>query len=162
MNEYDEILTCLSDFLSNENVKHEFYSIDSLDKRYEYFSKHSDKNFSKEKFKEIMNFLEEQTEKLKNGDLSEESLKNISGGADIPETDHRRIVKGLIEPGISYYLDIFDMGYSLRQIINLIKGKINYEYENEELAELQKKRKELEEEAEKVGLPKIQGISEIK
>lgn len=135
LNEYDEILACLSDVLSSENAKQEFYSIDNLDDKYEYFSKHSEKNFSKEKFKEVMDFLEEQTKKLKNNELSEKSLRNVAGGEFIPESEHRRLA-GLLKPATSYYGDALDVGYNIGQIVNLIHDKIEYETQNEELINL--------------------------
>lgn len=91
MNEYNEILSCLSDVLSNENAKNKFFSTDNLDDRYEYFSKCSGKVFSKEKFKEVVEFFEDQTKKDKDVKSVEEFLKNVTGGKDkVPTTDLRR------------------------------------------------------------------------
>ena len=53
LNEYDEILACLSDVLRNENAEYEFYSIDNIDDKYEYFSKHSGKIFQKKNLKKL-------------------------------------------------------------------------------------------------------------
>lgn len=160
LNEYDEILACLSDVLSSENAEHEFYSIDNIDDKYEYFSKHSGKNFSKEKFKEVMDFLEEQTKKFKNDELSEESLKKVTGGElRIPETEHRRIVEGLLKPVPSYYGDVLEVGHNTGLIVNLIQRKIEYETQNEELISLKNEANRLKEECNKIrrmkGLPEI-------
>ncbi len=163
MNEYDEILNCLSDVLNDENARREFYSIDNFDDKYEYFSKLSGKIFSKEKFKEVIDFLEEQTKKIKNGELSEESLKNIAGGEEIPpipipETEHRRYAT-IIGPGSSYLTDVLDTGRNIGEIINLIQQKISYETENENLIKLQEKANKLKakcnEKRRKKGLPEI-------
>lgn len=168
LNEYDEILACLSDVLRNENAEYEFYSIDNIDDKYEYFSKHSGKNFSKEKFKEVMNFLEEQTKKFKNNELSEESLKKVAGGElRIPETEHRSIIEGLLKPGVSYYTDVLDIGYSAGRIINLIKGKIEYETQNEALKNEALKNEALKNEANRLKEEcnkrrRMKGLPEIK
>lgn len=145
LNEYDEILTYLSKILNDENVENEFYSIDNIDDKYEYFSKYCEKNFSKEKFKEVMNFLDKQTKKFKNKELSEESLKNISGGDDepIPQTDDRRhtLVATSLLP---YFSENFLLGRNIGKIINLIKRRIDYETENVELRDLREKDRELQ------------------
>ncbi len=161
LNEYDKILTCLSEILSDENVERKFYSIDNLDDKYEYFSRLSGKIFSKEKFKEVIDFLEEQTKKIKNGELSEESLKNIAGGEElrIPGTEHRRYAE-ILKPGTSHFKDIFETGYNIGQIINLIQQKIRYETENEDLIKLHEEASELKEKCNQKRRSK--GLLEIK
>ncbi len=170
LNEYDEVLTCLSKILNDKNTEHKFYSIDNLDDQYEYFSKRSEKNFSKEKFKEVMSFIEEQTEKIKNSELSEEILENVSGGGDdyVPETSGRRdtlVFKSLLP----YFSDSFSIGRNIGKIVNLIMKKLKYEEKNSELDDLrneyerlQKLVKQKQEEEEKMRRKNIIMTSEIK
>ena len=134
-------------------MEHEFYSIDNLDDRYQYFSKHSEKNFSKEKFKEVIDFLEEQTKKIKHSELPEEVLKNVFGGEDvyIPQTDSRRNIL-ILKSFMPYISENFQLGSNIGEVINLIEKKIKYETENEELQNLREEEKNLRKQMQEKGL----------
>lgn len=98
------LLKFFEDISKDEEKLRKLFSYEDLDEMYDYAISESKENFTKEEFEEGLNGVISLSESIKSGEISKEDLESgeideeilskVSGGAD-RETPHRSAVLGL-------------------------------------------------------------------
>ena len=76
----ENALKFISSMAKNKEVGEKFNQLKTLDEMYDFATKNSDGDFTKEEFSEVFDSLPSIISKLDSGEISEADLDNVSGG----------------------------------------------------------------------------------